>query len=82
MNSDELRNVVLDTLKGIAPEIEADRLDAAAPLRDQVDLDSMDWLNFLIALHQRLDIDIPEVDYARLTSIDALVAYLSAKHAN
>lgn len=79
MTTGELRNVVLSVLKGIAPEIDECELRSERPLRDQVDLDSMDWLNFLVALHDRLGVDIPEADYRKLTSLDALVSYLAQK---
>jgi acyl carrier protein len=45
-------------------------------LRDQVDLDSMDWLNFLVRLHKRFDVDIPESQYASLRTIDDLTNYI------
>lgn len=76
---DEMRAVVIATLKTIAPEIEADELVDDRPLRSQVDLDSMDWLNFLIALHRRLAVDIPESDYGRLNTLAELTAYLAAQ---
>jgi acyl carrier protein len=79
MDADTIRNVVLETLRGIAPEVEAATLRADQPLREQVDLDSMDWLNFLVGLHQRLHVDIPESDYRRLTTVDRLVSYLADK---
>jgi acyl carrier protein len=79
MNQDEIRDIVIATLKGIAPEVEAGELSPGQPLRDQVDLDSMDWLNFLIGVHRRLQVEIPEADYRQLTSIDAIVNYLAAK---
>jgi len=79
MTNDEIRTIVLVALKAIAPEFEASELLPDRPLRDQVDLDSMDWLNFLIGLHQRLQVDIPEADYRKLTTLDALVAYLAQK---
>lgn len=79
MTNEEIRTIVLAALKGIAPEIEASELLPDRPLRDQVDLDSMDWLNFLVGLHQRLAVDIPEADYRKLTTLDALVAYLAQK---
>ena len=66
----------LATLKTIAPEVEADELRGDRPLRNQVDLDSMDWLNFLLGLHEKLKVDIPEADYARLITLDDVVAYL------
>ncbi len=81
MTNEEIRGIVLATLKGIAPEIEASDLRPDRPLRDQVDLDSMDWLNFLLGLHQRLQVEIPEADYRKLTTLDAVVAYLAARHA-
>lgn len=79
MTNDEIRSVVLQTLKTIAPELEERDLRADRPLRDQVDLDSMDWLNFLVGLHQRLRVDIPEADYRKLTTLDTLIAYLAQK---
>lgn len=79
MNANELRSVITGELCRIAPEVDAATLQDAALLRDQVDLDSIDWLNFLIALHKRLQVDIPEADYARLVSIAALVDYLGAR---
>jgi len=80
MTNGEIRNIVLAVLKGIAPEIEEGELLPDRPLRDQVDLDSMDWLNFLVALHERLAIDIPEADYRKLTTLDSLIDYLVQKH--
>jgi acyl carrier protein len=74
-----LRQSVLDTLRRIAPELSPGALKPAVPLRDQVDLDSMDWLNFLVALHEKLGVDIPETDYGRLVTFDDLLAYLAAK---
>ena len=79
MNEQGLRAGIIETLAGIAPEIDAGELIAAKPLRNQVDLDSMDWLNVIIGLHRRFAVDIPEADYAQLTSLDAIVAYLAAR---
>jgi acyl carrier protein len=79
MTESEIRAVALATLRSIAPEIEADELRGDRPLRSQVDLDSMDWLNFLLGLHEKLKVDIPEADYARLISLDDVVAYLQNK---
>ncbi|MDP1607614.1 MAG: acyl carrier protein [Rhodocyclaceae bacterium] len=81
MNEPEIRAVVLATLQSIAPEVEADALRGDRPLRKQVDLDSMDWLNFLLGLNQRLKVEIPEVDYAKLVTLDDVVAYLQARAA-
>ena len=77
MDANQIRKVVLAELKRIAPELED--VAPGKPLRDQVDLDSMDWLNFLVALNERLEIEIPEADYRKLGTLDQVVAYLSAK---
>jgi acyl carrier protein len=66
-------------LQAIAPELDADTLAPERPLRQQLDLDSMDWLNFLVALHQRFQVEIPESDYAQLRSLDNVADYLSAR---
>lgn len=79
MDDQAIRTVLFEVLGGIAPEVDPADIDPAALLRDQVDLDSMDWLNFLIGLHERLAVDIPEADYAGLDSVEHLVAYLRAK---
>ena len=79
MNAQELQSQVVAILKSIAPELEEGELRADRPLRDQVDLDSMDWLNFLVALHDRLKVDIPESDYGKLVTLADLVAYLGAR---
>lgn len=79
MTEDDAFAVVIATLKTIAPEIEADELRRDRPLRNQVDLDSMDWLNFLLGLNKRLKVEIPESDYARLITLDDVLEYLMAR---
>jgi len=79
MTRDELRAKALHCLAGIAPEVDAGALDPHVRLRDQVDLDSVDWLNFLIALHAELGIDIPDAEAARLTTLDLLLDYCAAR---
>lgn len=76
---EELRAVVIATLRTIAPEVEEGDLRPDRPLRNQVDLDSMDWLNFLIGLHEKLKVDIPEADYAKLVTLGDLLDYLGRK---
>ena len=72
----EIRDGVVAELLAVAPEVdEADLIDADL-LRDQVDLDSMDWLNFLVRLHKRFEVDIPESQYASLRTIDDLTSYI------
>lgn len=79
MDAAQIRQLVLAELSSIAPELDTALLRGDQPLRNQVDLDSFDWLNFLVALHERLKVDIPEADYQKLTTLDALVAYLNAR---
>jgi acyl carrier protein len=81
VNRDELKQAIVQTLATIAPEIEAEALKADKPLREQVDLDSADWLNFLVALHARIGVDIPDADAAKLTTLDKLVDYCARKPA-
>jgi len=82
VNESEIRTRVLGIMKSIAPELEEGELRADRPLRNQIDLDSMDWLNFLVALHEKLRVDIPEADYAKLVTLDNLVGYLRDKLAS
>lgn len=74
-----LMAIVLTLLRAIAPEVEPGTLAPARPLRQQVDLDSMDWLNFLLSLHERFGVSIPESDYAQLVSLNNVVDYLQAR---
>ena len=77
MTREELKLAVLDALAEIAPEIAAAEVDPHRALRDQFDLDSMDFLNFAIVLHKKLGVSIPETDYARLATLDQCIEYLS-----
>lgn len=74
-------HAVLAVLRRTAPEVSGTQIDPARPLRDQVDIDSIDWLNFMVGLHDRFAIDIPESDYGKLVSLDGLVAYVMDKGA-
>lgn len=79
MEPNQIRDQIFAVMKGIAPEVNPAEIQPDAPLRDQVDLDSMDYLNFLIGLHQKLGVEIPEEDYGKLTTFKKLVAYLSSR---
>jgi acyl carrier protein len=81
MTDDEIRAVVLRLLGEIAPEADLEVLDADKRVRDQIDIDSMDALNFLIAIDKELGVDIPEADYPRLATLNAIVRYVSEKRA-
>jgi len=77
VTKDEIRTVVLRSLGEIAPEADPATIKPDVGFRDQLDLDSMDFLNFVIALHQALGVDIPEADYPRLATLDGCVEYLA-----
>ena len=76
VNELDVRAGVIAAIKAVAPEVDADKLAPARRLRDQVDLDSMDWLNVIVGLHERFGVEIPETDYARLGSLDSICSYL------
>lgn len=81
MTKDEIRATVLQALGAIAPEADPSRLRPDTALRKQLDLDSMDVLNFVIALHTALGVEIPETDYPKLATLDGCVEYLAAAQA-
>lgn len=76
MNHPDIRATVLTALQTIAPEVDTTILRDDRPLRKQVDLDSMDWLNFLTAIHEKLRVEIPEADYEHLVTLADVIAYL------
>ena len=81
ITQETIRDAVFSVLGEIAPEADPAAVNSAESLRDQLDLDSMDFLNFVIALHKRLGVEIPEADYPKLASVDGAVSYLAARAA-
>lgn len=79
MDEQTIREAIFAVLKSIAPELDPGTLEPDRPLRDQVDLDSMDFLNFILGLHKKLGVQIPEADYRKLFTLDDLLAYLKSK---
>ena len=79
VDTSEIRNAVTAAIESIAPEAAGRPLEPGRPLRGQVDLDSLDWLNVLAALRERLGVDIPESDYDRLSTLDGIVAYVESR---
>jgi acyl carrier protein len=77
MNRDEIRALVLRSLTTVAPELNLAAIDPHAGIRDQYDLDSVDFLNFIVALHAETGVDIPEGDYPQLATLDDCVEYLA-----
>ncbi|MFZ5791128.1 MAG: acyl carrier protein [Pseudomonadota bacterium] len=76
MTDAEIKAIILDILGDIAPEADLGSLAGSDELRETLDLDSMDFLNFVTRLHQRTGRDIPEVDYPKLFTLDGAIAYL------
>jgi acyl carrier protein len=76
MTKDEIRGIVLRVLGQIAPEADLSNLKPDLRIRDQLDIDSMDLLNVVIALHKELNAEIPEADYSKLATLDGCIAYL------
>jgi len=79
MTEAEIKATLLRVLGEIAPEAALADIDPDATLRDQLDLDSMDILNIMIALHEALRVDIPETDYPKLATLKGAVAYLAQR---
>jgi acyl carrier protein len=79
MNRDELKQIALTELTNVAPDLAEETIPDDADLRETFDLDSMDFLNWVGALHKRLGVDIPELDYPKLGSIADAADYLLSK---
>lgn len=79
MTEADIRAVLHEELNNIAPEADLAALDATADLREALDIDSMDFLNFVIAVNRRLGVDIPEIDYPKLLTLQKAIGYLQKK---
>jgi acyl carrier protein len=79
MTREEIRAAVLHALGEVAPEADLEALKADVPFRDQLDLDSMDVLNFVIGLDRVLKVAVPESDYSRIATLSSCVAYLEGR---
>jgi acyl carrier protein len=79
MTKDEIREIVLHVLGQIAPEADMSQIKPNLRIRDQLDIDSMDLLNFVVGLHKQLQVEIPEADYPRLATLNGCVDYLAVQ---
>lgn len=77
MTKDEIKETVLRLLSEIAPEADLSEIKPDVSFRDQLDIDSMDYLNFIIALDKELGVSVTETDYPKLSTLDECVAYLA-----
>jgi acyl carrier protein len=81
MTDTEIRDAVLRALRTVAPEVDPAALAPGVALRQQVDLDSMDFLRVLVELRRTLGVEVPETDYARLVALDDWVKYFAGRMA-
>jgi acyl carrier protein len=79
MTAANVRQIVLDIISDIAPDEDLANLDGAKSLREQLDLDSMDFLDIVMELRKRHKVEVPQEDYPKLATLDSCVAYLSPK---
>lgn len=79
MTHDETKQVVLDIIADIAPDEDLSAVKPDVRLRDQLQLDSMDFLDIVMELRKRHGIEVPEADYPRLASLDSCAEYLTPK---
>jgi acyl carrier protein len=79
MTRETIREAVVQALTGVAPEVDPRALQPDVEFRREFDLDSMDFLNFVIAIHDSLHVDVPETDYSRLATLNGAVDYLASR---
>lgn len=82
MTRDEIKDVVIEIIQDIDEDSDMDNLQADQPLRDQLDLDSMDFLDIVMELRKRYKLQIPEADYPELATLDSCVNYLEPRLQN
>lgn len=79
MTAQEVRQIVIDIIADIAPDEDISNLDDVKTLREQLDLDSMDFLDIVMELRKRHKVEVPQEDYPQLASLASCVAYLTPK---
>lgn len=76
MTEAEILGVLRDELQRLAPEIEFDTVDRTKPIQQEFDIDSMDFLNYVMAIHERLGVNVPEADYGKVATLSDALSYL------
>ncbi len=76
MTRDDIRGTILTIIKDIAPDEDLSNVKGDVRLRDQIDLDSMDFLDIIMELRKRYGVEVPEADYQKLATLDSTVEYL------
>lgn len=77
MTKENIKALVVSKLHQIAPEMDMNALEPTENIREELDIDSIDWLNFLVAIEEQVGIAIPESDYDQLDTMEHLLAYLN-----
>ena len=81
MSEDELKQIILAALAEAVPGSDVGKVDARVSFRDQIEIDSIDFLNFVLILEKRLGLKVPEIDYPRLSSLSGCLAYFKSSAA-
>lgn len=81
MGDEAIRERVVDVFRRVVPEATGEEIDPEVAFRDQYEIDSLDYLNFVLSLEKELELPIPETDYPRLGSLSGAVAYLRSRRA-
>lgn len=79
MTKDQIRQAILDIIADIAPDEDLSNVKDDVRLREQLDLDSMDFLDIVMELRKRYNVEVPEADYMQLASLASSAAYLEPK---
>jgi acyl carrier protein len=79
MTKDQIRQAILDIIKDIAPDEDLSHVKDEVRLREQLDLDSMDFLDIVMELRKRYNVEVPEGDYMQLASLSSSVIYLEPR---
>ncbi|MCY3023039.1 MAG: acyl carrier protein [Planctomycetota bacterium] len=76
MTREEIRAAILSIITDIAPDEDLSNIKGDVRLRDQIDLDSMDFLDIIMELRKRYSVEVPEADYPKLATLDSTIEYL------
>ncbi len=79
MTENQIKDTVFTALKDVAPEADPSSIDPDENIQDELDIDSIDYLNFMMGLHEKTGVDVPERDYAKLATVNSAVSYLVAR---
>ena len=79
MTDEDIKKIIFTELATVAPEADPASLAPTANVRETLDIDSYDFLQFLIALSEKLGVGVPEKDYAKFTTLDGMVRYLAER---